>query len=169
MKNTIDIIVETPKGSTIKYDFDKKSRKYKLDKFLPLGMSFPYDFGFIPNTLGEDGDPLDVIVISEQGTFVGCLLEARIIGCMQAKQSKKAGSKKLIRNDRYIAVPEVSLAYKSITDINDLSPEIYKELKDFFCNYNKIANKQFRETGKLGKKSAIKQLMNNGHFKKVSS
>ena len=145
----------------LKYDFDTKSGKFKADKFLPLGMAFPYDFGFVPDTLGQDGDPLDIIVISECGTFVGCVMPVRVIGCMEAEQSKKEGSKKLIRNDRFIAVPQGSLTYTNVTDIKDLSKEIYKELKDFFCNYNKIAGKEFKETGKLGSKDAFKKIMKN--------
>ena len=161
MKNIISIIIETPKGSTLKYDLDKKSGRYKVGKFLPLGMSFPYDFGYVPDTLGEDGDPLDVIIISEYGTFPGCLMDVRIIGCMAAKQSKKAGDKTMIKNDRYIAVPELSLTFKSITDIKELSDEIYRELKDFFCNYNRIAGKEFKETDKLGSKDAMKKIIKN--------
>lgn len=68
---SIEIVVETPKGSAQKYDYDPKSRFFKMSKILPSGMVFPYDFGFVPDTKGEDGDPLDMIVISEFNSFPG--------------------------------------------------------------------------------------------------
>ncbi len=161
MTNNLAVIIETPKGSSIKYDFDKKAGKYKIKKFLPMGMVFPYDFGFIPKTKGEDGDPLDVIMISEYGSFPGCVIDARIIGSMRAKQSKETGKSRMIRNDRYLAVPQLSLVYKDIDDIDDLSDEIYKELKDFFCNYNHIEKKKFKEIKKVGSKEALKEIIKN--------
>src|SRR5436190_20703711 len=104
----IDIIIETPKGSAEKYDYDPDLHLFKLKKILPEGMVFPYDFGFIPGTKGEDGDPLDIIVISEFHSFPGCIIKGKIIGGIKAEQSEKKRSDKMIRNDRFIAVPKVS-------------------------------------------------------------
>src|ERR1700753_638808 len=98
MAQNIPVTIETPKGSTIKYDYNKKDDKFYVSKFLPMGMMFPFDFGFIPKTKGEDGDTLDVIIVSEYGSFPGCVTKARIIGCMQAEQSSMPGKKKMIRN-----------------------------------------------------------------------
>jgi inorganic pyrophosphatase len=161
MAKNIAVTIETPKGSAIKYDYDKKSGKFQIGKFLPMGMTFPFDFGFIPKTKGEDGDPLDVIVISEHGSFPGCVTKARIIGCMKAEQSSQPGKKRMIRNDRYLAIPEMSLVFKEIEDVDQLSDEIYKELKDFFCNYNNIEKKKFKEIEKLGRKKALTQIARN--------
>ncbi|QEM11306.1 inorganic diphosphatase [Mucilaginibacter rubeus] len=74
LENGITVIVETPKGSGHKYDYDTATKQFKLKKLLPAGMVFPFDFGFIPNTVGGDGDPLDVLVISEISTFPGCVI-----------------------------------------------------------------------------------------------
>src|SRR3954468_1566922 len=113
----IDIVIETPRGSAQKYDYDPKSGFFRLKKILPAGMAFPYDFGFIPNTKGEDGDPLDAIVISEFKSFTGCLLECRIVGCIQAEQTEK---KQTVRNDRFLAIPLVSPTFGYIESIKQL-------------------------------------------------
>lgn len=81
----ITAIVETPKGNAQKYDYDAESKWFKLKKILPAGMVFPFDFGFIPVTKGGDGDPLDIIIISEFKSFPGCAMECRIIGAITAE------------------------------------------------------------------------------------
>src|SRR5882724_761988 len=83
---SIDVVIETPKGSAQKYDYDPSTHFFKLKKILPSGMMFPYDFGFIPGTRGEDGDPLDIIVISEFQSFPGCKMKCRVIGGIKAEQ-----------------------------------------------------------------------------------
>src|SRR5215831_16272445 len=95
----IDIIIETPKRSSEKYAFDKKSGHFKLNKILPTGMMFPFDFGFIPDTKGGDGDPLDALVFSEFKSFPGCMLECRPIGAIIAEEISK---KEKVRNDRFL-------------------------------------------------------------------
>lgn len=85
----MNLIIETPKGSSEKYDYDTQHHLFKLHKILPAGMVFPFDFGFIPGTKGEDGDPLDVLVISEFESFPGIMIDCRIIGCIKAKQIDK--------------------------------------------------------------------------------
>src|SRR4051794_25027276 len=112
----ITAIIETPKGSAYKYDYDKKLSAIKLKKVLPAGLVFPYDFGFITGTKGEDGDPLDIMVVSEIPTFPGCAMKCRIIGAIKAKQTERDGE--TVRNDRFLAVPEVSTTYKAVNDID---------------------------------------------------
>src|SRR6266480_920007 len=81
-------IIETPKGSRNKFDYDPDSRLFMLGGLLPEGMIFPFDFGFIPSTLGEDGDPLDILVLMDAPAHVGCLIEVRIIGVITAEQTE---------------------------------------------------------------------------------
>src|SRR5947209_8212986 len=95
----VEIVVESPRATQAKYKFDPREKSFKLKRLLPLGMVFPYDFGFIPGTVGEDGDPLDVLVLSEFVSFTGANITCRIIGALKAKQ--KEDGKKAIRNDRY--------------------------------------------------------------------
>jgi inorganic pyrophosphatase len=160
---TIDIVVETPKGSAQKYDYDPESHFFKLRKILPTGMVFPFDFGFIPDTKGEDGDPLDVIMISEFASFPGCMVTCRIIGGFKAEQSEKEGKKKMIRNDRYLVVPKCSQIFEKLKSLNDLPREIIKQLEDFFIDYNKIEGKEFKVLEKLEAKEAKKIFEVNYH------
>ena len=108
---TFEIVIETPKDSRQKYKFDKQSGSFKLSKLLSLGLCFPYDFGFLPATKAEDGDPIDAMVISEFISFPGCRLDARLIGVLTAEQQKKG---KRVRNDRYFFIPENSVTFSHI-------------------------------------------------------
>ncbi len=138
---SIAVVIETPKRSGEKYSFDRKSGYFKLKKILPEGMMFPFDFGFIENTEGQDGDPLDALVISEFKSFPGCMIDCRLIGAMLAEQSDKSEK---IRNDRYFFVPELSKQFAAVTDMNDIPGEEIKEIENFFIQYNKAENKEFK-------------------------
>jgi inorganic pyrophosphatase len=152
----VTVIVETPKGKGLKYDFDPKTGYFCLKKIMPAGMVFPFDFGFIPGTLGEDGDPIDVMVISELETFPGCAMECRIIGAIQANQTERTGES--MRNDRYIAVPLVSALYADIDTISQLPKAIGDQIERFFINYNEEAGKKFEVLERSNAKKAIKEL-----------
>jgi inorganic pyrophosphatase len=142
--SSYDVVVETPKGSAEKYDYVPNTPFFKMSKILPAGMVFPYDFGFIPKTKGEDGDPLDVIVISEFNSFPGVIISCRIIGGMKAEQSENEGSKKMIRNDRFIAIPKSSNIFQEINEVKDLPKQIIEGLEGFFVDYNKLEGKKFK-------------------------
>jgi inorganic pyrophosphatase len=145
-----DVVIETPKGSAQKYDYDPSSHFFRLKKNLPEGMVFPYDFGFIPGTKAADGDPLDAIVISEFRLFPGCIIRCRIIGAIAAKQSEKNKSKKMIRNDRVLAIPDCSVIFDKMKTIKDLPKTFLPELENFFVGYNKIKGKKFKVIKELG-------------------
>jgi inorganic pyrophosphatase len=81
----VQVVIETPKGSRNKYAFDPELRTFKLKKVLPEGMVFPHNFGFIPSTKAEDGDPLDVLILMDQPAFPGCVIDARLVGCPPQK------------------------------------------------------------------------------------
>src|SRR5579864_6077458 len=85
----LNAIIETPRGSRNKYAFDDKSGLFGLKKILPAGMAFPFDFGFIPSTLAADGDPLDVLIVTEEELFPGCLVQARLLGALKCQQGAK--------------------------------------------------------------------------------
>jgi len=95
----LNVVVDTPKGSRNKYKFDERQGQWRLGKVLPQGMSFPYDFGFIPSTRGEDGDPVDVLLLSDVPSFPGCIIPARLIGVIEAEQTE---GEKTVRNDRLV-------------------------------------------------------------------
>jgi inorganic pyrophosphatase len=150
----VNVVIETPKSSAQKYDYDAESHFFKLKKILPSGMVFPYDFGFIPDTKGEDGDPLDVIVISEFNSFPGIMIKCRIIGGIKAEQSEETGKKKKIRNDRYLAIPKCSNIFQKVKTAGDLPDNIFNELEQFFTDYNRIEGKEFKALKKMEAKEA---------------
>jgi inorganic pyrophosphatase len=92
----VNLIVDTPKGSRNKFRYDSDLGLFRLGKVLPLGMAFPYDFGFIPSTLAEDGDPLDVLLLADEPAFPGCLVGARLLGVFEAEQRKRARARATI-------------------------------------------------------------------------
>ena len=119
------VIVETPQGSHNKYDYDTELHIFKLAKVLPEGLAFPFDFGFLPSTLGADGDPLDVLLMTEQQTFSGCLVPSRLIGVIEAEQTEVGGTGK--RNDRLVAIPLKSCRYASMRSLKDARHQISGE------------------------------------------
>jgi inorganic pyrophosphatase len=98
--DNLNVIIETPMGCRNKYAYDPELGLFVLKKALPKGMSFPFDFGFIPSTVGGDGDPLDVLVITEEAAYPGCLVRAHLLGVVEAEQKGKGKAK---RNDRLVA------------------------------------------------------------------
>ncbi|GAB3918870.1 inorganic diphosphatase [Mucilaginibacter boryungensis] len=150
----ITAMTECPKGSNHKLDYDPQTNRFKLSKILPAGLSFPFDFGSIPGTKGEDGDPLDIIIISETTSFPGCLIDCRIIGGIQALQTERDG--KTVRNDRFIGIPEVSQLYAEVDELEQLSENILNQLEAFFKNYNKQAGKQFEVLARLDAAAAYR-------------
>jgi inorganic pyrophosphatase len=137
----IHVIIETPKGSRNKYAFDPDLKIFALKKVLPAGMSFPYDFGFIPSTKAEDGDPTDVLVLMDEPAFPGCLVKCRVVGVIEGVQGKKKGKE---RNDRIVAIEEENHDYARIKHVRDLGYEFLEELEEFFVNYHRHLGKKFK-------------------------
>jgi len=158
-KNTIDVVIETPRGCRNKYAYDEDLKAFKLKKILPAGAVFPFDFGFIPDTKGGDGDPLDVLVIMDEPAYPGCIVECRVIGALKAKQSEKKG---MARNDRLIAVSVESHMYKELRDIKDLNKNILDEIEHFFTSYNEQAGKIFETEGWINPFDAQKLIHDAG-------
>jgi inorganic pyrophosphatase len=123
----------------------------KLSKVMPEGMMFPYDFGFIPGTKAEDGDPLDVLVLSDEPMFPGCEVECRLVGVIEAMQKEKG---KENRNDRIVAVAAGSVLYAGINELSDLEPAVLKQIEQFFTNYQKVRDIEFKVLDRKGSRSA---------------
>src|ERR1035441_4362023 len=138
---TIPVIVEPPKGSPNKFAFDPKQRIFTLKKVLPAGMVFPYDFGFLPQTLAPDGDPIDVLLLMDEPAYPGCAVSARLIGVIEGEQ---IDGKKRIRNDRLLAVAEANHTYAYLKKLKDLPNQTLRELQDFFVNYHRLQGKQYK-------------------------
>ena len=151
--DAIDIIVETPKGSQFKYKYDPKKKWFEVNKALPVGFVFPYDFGFIPDTKGEDGDPLDVLIFSEFSFLQGSMIKCKVIGSMKAEQSE---GKETIRNDRIFVTPDLKGFYPVYESLKDIQKEKLKEIESFFIYYNSMQDKIFKPLGILTAKETMK-------------
>ncbi|MDQ1468915.1 MAG: inorganic pyrophosphatase [Bryobacterales bacterium] len=138
-------IIETPKHGRNKFNYDPESGLFELASLLPEGMLFPFDFGFIPSTLGEDGDPLDVMVLMDEPAHVGCLVELRILGVIEAEQT---GDGKTLRNDRVLAAAVHSYSYEEITSIGQLNKSLVSQIEQFFVTYNHQHGKTFKIVGR---------------------
>jgi len=158
-KGLLRVVVETPKGSRNKFAFNEDERIFELKKVLPAGMAFPYDFGFVPSTKADDGDPVDVLVLMDEPAFAGCALSCRPIGVIQGEQGKNKNNKnkkKKIRNDRIVAVEQDAHSWADIKTIDDLGNEFCRELEEFFVNYHRLSGEQYKVLGIKGPGQALK-------------
>jgi len=142
--NVINVVIETPKGSRNKYAYDKELKAFRLKKLLPVGVMFPFDFGYIPNTKGEDGDPIDILVIMDEAAYPGCMVECRLIGVLRAVQSEEED---MVENDRLIAVSTLSQIYQDINELEDLNKNVLRQIESFFVYYNTLEDKKFKPKG----------------------
>jgi inorganic pyrophosphatase len=149
----LNVVIETPKGSRNKYKFDEQRELFMLGGILPLGMAFPFDFGFIPNTLGGDGDPLDVLILMDDPAFPGCLVPARLIGVIEAEQTE---SGKTERNNRLIAVASNSRTHTHVKSFTDLNESLACQIEHFFISYNEAKSKKFVPLGRFNSERAQK-------------
>jgi len=157
-KTMLRVVIETPKGSRNKFAFDAKEHIFELKKVLPAGMAFPYDFGFVPSTEADDGDPIDVLVLMDEPAFPGCVLTCRPIGVIEGEQ---LDNKKKTRNDRIVAIEQDAHSWADIKVMDDLGKEFCRELEEFFVNYHKLSGKKYRVLGVRNADQARK-LVKNG-------
>jgi inorganic pyrophosphatase len=153
--NSLRVIVETPKGSDVKYKYDEQNDCFVFDKILPFGHVFPFNFGFLPHTLAPDGDPLDALVLLEHPVAVGCVVPCRLLGVIEASQSEGAQKN---RNDRLICVAEKSLDYREIRSMQELEPGLMEGIEEFFISYNLRQGRKFEVLGRFGDSHAIESI-----------
>ena len=161
----LNAVIKAPKGSRNKFDFDPERGLFYLGGVLPAGAVFPFDFGFVPATLGEDGDPLDIVVLTDEGSqaFAGCLVAVRLLGAIEAEQGKRA--KTMERNDRLIGVAHASRTCRGLRSLKDVSDEIVKDIEHFFYSYNAAKGVKFNPLRRSGPKAARK-LVEKGRERK---
>ena len=133
-ETTIEVFVEIPAGSRNKYEYDKARHVFKLDRVLYSSVHYPGDYGFIPETLSLDGDPLDVLVIIEGPTFPGCVIETRPIGVLE--MADEAG-----QDEKILGVPIGDPHFSHIHTLDDLGPHWLREIENFFATYKKLEDK----------------------------
>lgn len=153
----INVVVEIPKGTHNKYEYVEDLNTIKLDRVLHSPVFYPTDYGFIPETRGEDGDHLDVLVIISEPVFPGCLLEARPIGILSMSDDKGEDSK-------IIAVCANDPRLNAVNDIEDMEEHFKKEIQHFFSMYKELEDKNVEVKGFLGKSEA-EILIKNSHEK----
>lgn len=141
-EDVVHVVVETPKGSPNKYAYSEAFGAFKFKTVLPEGTSFPYDFGMVPSTKGADGDPLDILILLDAPAFPGCVLDARLIGVIEAEQRERDGTWE--RNDRLIGVAVKARTHAHIHALDDLRPGMLDEVEAFFAHYNQLAGKEFK-------------------------
>lgn len=151
----VHVVVETPRGSRAKLDYDPKLEAFTLRKSLLTGLTYPHDWGFVPSTRADDGDPMDVMVVHDATTFPGLVLTCRIIGVLQIEQKNKGKSE---RNDRLFAVPRSSHSELGIRDVRDLSKPIQQELEKFFKATDELEDKKLEILGWKGPKAALQSI-----------
>ena len=147
----VNVLIDTPQGSANKYKFDEKLRTFRISRLLPAGMHFPFDFGSVPGTCAEDGDPLDVLVLLDAPSFPGCLVTVRLIGGIRAKQ-REGG--RMIRNDRLIGAPETPVNPARTRSIRSLPESLRQEIEHFFFAYNHAQGRELKVTSQFGASTA---------------
>src|ERR1041385_1396762 len=138
--------VDTPKGSRNKFKYDERLGLFKLSGMLPVGNVFPFDFGYIPSTRGDDGDALDILLLMDEPAFTGCLVPAKLIGVIEAEQTEEQKT----RNDRLIAVAADSRNHSHVRFLGDLNSNLLHEIERFFISYNETKGKRFEVLNRLG-------------------
>jgi inorganic pyrophosphatase len=138
----IHVVIETPSGSRTKYAWNPALRAFAVRKVLPLGTTFPYDFGFIPSTKAADGDPLDALVLADEPLAVGCLVVCRVLGAVECVTSEPDG--KQVRNDRIIVVPVASIAGAEWQTLADIGQRLAHEIVDFLASYTRREGRTFK-------------------------
>jgi inorganic pyrophosphatase len=130
----LNVIIEIPAGSKNKYEFDKDLNAFALDRVLYASVQYPYDYGFIPNTLAEDGDAMDGMVIMDQPTFPGCVIAARPIGMLIMIDGGD-------RDEKLLCVPVKDPRYANVKSLDDIAPHRLEEIAEFFRTYKNLEKK----------------------------
>ncbi|GAX91571.1 inorganic diphosphatase [Effusibacillus lacus] len=147
----VDAFIEIPTGSQNKYEFDKETGRFKLDRVLFSPMHYPTEYGYIENTLAEDGDPLDILVITSFPTFPGCVIESRVIGVLLMTDDKG-------KDEKLLAVPTEDPRFKEVHSLDDVAPHVLKEIAHFFQVYKDLENKKVTIDGWQGADVAARLL-----------
>jgi len=132
LEDTVNVVVESPRGSSLKLKWEPSSGAFTLSRPLVTGLTYPYDWGFVPSTRAADGDPLDAMVLWDQSSFPGLLLRCRLIGALEVEQNDKLHPDRRERNDRLFVVPDAAPRANDVHDIDDVPERIKSELEQFF-------------------------------------
>jgi inorganic pyrophosphatase len=143
----LNVVVDTPKGSRNKYKLDEEHGQWRLSKILPQGLFFPCNFGFLPSTRGEDGDPVDILLLTDEPAFPGCVVPANLIGVIEAEQTEGG---KTVRNDRLVAAVETPYNPAEYRSLDEVNRQRLDEVEHFFVSYNQMEGRQFKPLARRG-------------------
>ena len=149
---TFDVLIEIPKGSRNKYEYDKVKKVIRYDRMIFSSMHYPSDYGFVPETLALDGDPLDALVLVSDPTFPGCLIEVKPLGLFRMYDEKGP-------DDKLLCVPVSDPIWNKLTSIEEVNPHIIKEIEHFFSVYKDLEEKKVGIEGWEDKESAITSIL----------
>ena len=152
----LTVVIETPRGSRNKYSYDPSCNAIRLGAVLAEGLAFPYDFGFFPSTLGDDGDPLDVLLLLDTAVPPGCVATARLIGVIEVAQKDKGTPWE--QNDRFIAVATHAHTHGEISKLSELRDHLLEEIETFFTHYAGMDGKKLRIQRRSGPQRALRRL-----------
>ena len=147
----VQCYVEIPKGSRNKYEFDTEEQVLKLDRFLFSSMVYPTDYGFVPRTLAEDGDPLDAMVCVSEATFPGCVIDVKPIALFKMKDEKGV-------DDKILCVPLSDPTWNSLEALEDLAEQFRDEISHFFSVYKDLERKKVTVDGWYSREEAFKEI-----------
>lgn len=156
----VRVVVEATAGTRSKHKYDPGIGAFELHHVVPAGTAFPLDFGFMPSTRGEDGDPLDVLLFADEPTSLGVVVPARLVGVLKGTQAK--GGKDGVRNDRFLAVAVTSHTFSHWTRLADIPPKLLDELEAFFVSYNAQRGVRFQPQGRGDENEATALLRRGG-------
>jgi inorganic pyrophosphatase len=148
-------VIEASRGSRNKLKFDAALGTFVLHGVLPSGLVYPYDFGFVPSTLAEDGDPLDILVLTDEPAPAGAVVPCRLLGVLVAEQSE---GRKKVRNDRLLAAAVHSQRYASLRVLKDVTDDVLDDIERFFVAHNDARGERFEPRGQFGPARAMKLL-----------
>lgn len=151
----VRVVIETPKGSHQKIDYDDTRECFFVKRRLPQGLAYPFHFGFFPSTRGGDGDPLDAIVLHDDSAFPGLVFACRLVGMLKLSQ-REAG--RTFRNDRFIAIPDSDMAHAEIQNARDLSKPMRKEIEEFLTASVRLEDRRLTFQGWVDRRASRKAL-----------
>jgi inorganic pyrophosphatase len=152
---TCRAVIESSQGARGKYAFDAQLHAFVLKRLLPAGMSFPLDFGFVPGTIAEDGDPLDIMVLHDEPLAMGVVVEVRLIGILEAEQTEAGET---LRNDRLLAVAKESLSYAAVNTVEDLPGGFLDTVAKFWTHYEGLRGVGFNILGMKTATTAVDRI-----------
>ncbi len=146
-RRSVDVFVECPKGSRTKYELDKATGRIRLDRVLYSSVHYPADYGFVTETMGGDGDPLDALIVVEEPTFPGCIVPARPIGTLLMRDSKGP-------DEKIVGVPVGDPRFDTVRELTDLAPHWLREIETFFSTYKTLEGEEVELKGWRGSRTA---------------